>query len=92
MLNIQIICIGKVKEPSFKDSISEYSKRLSKYCHITITELADEKLPNKINPTIIEEIKSKECNKILSNIKKDSYVFTLDLKGSQYSSENFSKK
>lgn len=92
MLNIQIICIGKVKEPSFKDSILEYSKRLSKYCHLTITELADEKLPNKINPTIIEEIKAKECSKILANIKKDSYVFTLDLKGSQYSSENFSKK
>ena len=92
MLNIQIICIGKLKETYLKDAISEYSKRLQKYCNLTITELADEKLPNKLNDSMINEIKNKECNKIMQNIKKDSYVFSLDLKGKQYSSEDFSKK
>ena len=92
MLNIQIICIGKLKENYLKDAIDEYSKRLQKYCNLTITELADEKLPNKLNDSIIQEIKNKECNKLLQNIKKDSYIFTLDLKGKQFSSEDFSKK
>ena len=92
MLNVQIICIGKLKENYLKDAISEYSKRLQKYCDLTITELADEKLPNKLNDSIINEIKNKECNKIMQNIKKDSYIFSLDLKGKQYSSEDFSKK
>ena len=92
MLNIQIICIGKLKETYLKDAINEYSKRLQKYCSLTITELSDEKLPNKLNYSIIDEIKSKECNKILQNIKKDSYMFCLDLKGKQFTSEEFSKK
>ena len=92
MLNVQIICIGKLKENYLKDAISEYSKRLQKYCNLTITELADEKLPNKLNDSIIQEIKNKECYKILQNIKKDSYIFSLDLKGKQFSSEEFSKK
>ena len=92
MLNIQIICIGKLKENYLKDAIDEYSKRLQKYCNLTITELADEKLPNKLNDSIIQEIKNKECNKLLQNIKKDSYIFSLDLKGKQFSSEDFSKK
>ncbi len=92
MLNINIICIGKLKEQYLKNAISEYSKRLSKYCSLSITELQDEKLPNKLNSSIISDIKNKECNKILQSIKKDSYVFCLDLKGKEFSSEDFSKK
>ena len=44
MLHINIICIGKIKETFFKDSIDEYSKRLSKYCSLNIVELPDEKM------------------------------------------------
>ena len=36
MLNIQIICIGKIKEDYLKSAINEYSKRLSKYCKLEI--------------------------------------------------------
>ena len=28
MLNINIVCVGKIKEDYLKDAISEYSKRL----------------------------------------------------------------
>ena len=92
MLNINIICVGKLKEDYLKQAIAEYSKRLSKYCNLNFIELQDEKLPNKLNSSIIEEIKNKECNKILEHIKKDSYIFCLDLKGKQYSSEEFSRE
>ena len=92
MLNINIICIGKIKENYLKDAIAEYSKRLSKFCNLNIIELSDEKLPSKLNDSIINEIKNKECNKIIQNIKKDSYVICLDLKGKQFSSEEFSSK
>lgn len=79
MLSIDVICIGKLKENYLKDAILEYSKRLSKYCNFHITELSDEKLPNKLNDSIISEIKQKEASKILEHIKKDSYVICLDL-------------
>ena len=92
MLNINILCIGKIKEDYLKDAITEYSKRLSKFCNLNIIELSDEKLPNKLNDSIITEIKNKECTKIIQAIKKDSYVMCLDLKGKEFSSENFSKK
>lgn len=92
MLNINIICVGKLKENYLKEASLEYSKRLSKYCNLNIIEISDEKLPNKINNSIISEIKEKECNKILNNIKKDSYTIALDLKGKQYKSEEFSNK
>lgn len=92
MLSIDVICVGKIKENYLKDALSEYSKRLSKYCNINIIEIPDEKLPDKLNNSIINDIKSKECNKIIEHIKKDSYIFCLDLKGKELSSVDFSKK
>ena len=92
MVSINIICVGKLKEKYLKEAVEEYSKRLSKYCNLNIIEISDEKLPDKISDKLIDETKSKEGNKILSNIKKDSYTIALDLKGKQYSSEDFSAK
>ena len=80
MLNISIICVGKIKETYLKDAITEYSKRLGRFCNLKIVELSDEKLPSKINNSIIDEIKNKECDKILEALKKDSYIMCLDLK------------
>ena len=92
MLTINIICIGKIKEKFFKDAINEYSKRLSKYCKLNIIELPDEKIPDKINQSIIDNIKEKECNNIISHLPKDTYLICLDLKGKELSSEEFSKE
>ena len=92
MLNISIVCVGKIKENYLKDAISEYSKRLGRFCNLSIIELQDEKLPEKLNDSIINEVKNKECSKIMQAIKKDSYVICLDLKGKEFSSEEFSKK
>lgn len=92
MICINIICIGKIKEDYLKNALIEYSKRLSKYCNLKFIELPDEKLPNKLNSSIIADIKEKECVRILEHIKKDSYVISLDLTGSELSSIEFSKK
>lgn len=92
MLYINIVCVGKIKEKFFRDAIDEYSKRLSKYCKLDILELPDEKIPDKLNDSIINEVKQKECINIINHLKKDSYIIALDLKGKEFSSEDFSKK
>ena len=91
MVHINIVCVGKIKENYLKDAILEYSKRLSKYCKLDIIEIDDEQIPNNLNSKLCENIKNIEGNKILSHIK-NSYVISLDLKGKQYSSEEFSLK
>lgn len=92
MLTINILCVGKIKENYLKEAINEYSKRLSKYCNLNIIEVSDEKVPDKLSDTIIKSIKDKEAQKMLSYIKKDTYSISLDLKGKQLTSEEFSKK
>lgn len=92
MLNIHVICIGKIKEKFLKEAIQEYAKRLTKYCHLEITELPDEKLPSKLYDQVISEIKEKEAKKIKEAMKLPSYFICLDLKGKEVSSEEFSQK
>ena len=92
MLNIQLICIGKIKEDYLKNAIEEYRKRLSKYCKLEILELPDKKIPDKLNSTLSDEIKQKECSNIIKHLKKSSYIIALDLGGKQLTSEEFSEK
>ncbi len=92
MLHINIVCIGKIKEKFFQDALTEYSKRLSKYSLLNIIELSDEKIPNNATEKELLIIKDKEAKNILKHLKKDSYIISLDLKGKQFTSEEFSKK
>ena len=94
MLNIKILCVGKIREKSLKDLISEYEKRISKYAKLEIIELEDEKIPQNASSSIEEQVKSIESNKILDKLSKynNASVILLDLKGKQYTSEEFSEK
>lgn len=88
-MRITIICVGRIKEKFYRDAIDEYAKRLSKYCKLEIVEVADEKTPDKASPAEEEQIKLKEAERILTKIKEDAYVCTLEILGKKYTSESF---
>ncbi len=90
MSTISIICVGKIKEKYWNEAISEYSKRLSRYCKLNIIEVADEKTPDNAPPAIEEQIKKKEGDRILQNIDQNGYVCALAINGKKYSSEGLS--
>ncbi|MBU5294433.1 23S rRNA (pseudouridine(1915)-N(3))-methyltransferase RlmH [Anaerosalibacter bizertensis] len=91
-MNIIIIGVGKIKEKFMQEGIKEYSKRLSRYCKLKILEVADESTPENLSEKGIEIIKEKEGKRILSKISNNSYIISLDIKGKNFSSEEFSKK
>jgi len=86
-LNIDIICVGKIKEKYLADAISEYSKRLSRYCNLHILEVSDEKTDENANESICEKIKLTEAKRIEKYIKKDSMLVTLEINGKMLTSE-----
>ncbi|MHC1723422.1 MAG: 23S rRNA (pseudouridine(1915)-N(3))-methyltransferase RlmH [Aminipila sp.] len=91
-MNITVVCIGKLKEKYWISAIEEYSKRLSKYCTLSIDELKEERLPDNASIAEEEAVKIAEGKSILKRIKKDSYVITLEIKGNQLSSEKLAEK
>ena len=91
-MKITVITVGKIKETYLKDAISEYSKRLSKYCKLEIVEVADEKTPDNASEVVEDGIRAKEAERIFKYIKEDAYVVTLEINGKQLSSEELADK
>ena len=40
-MNINVVCIGKLKEKYWSEAVAEYAKRLRAYCSLEITELKE---------------------------------------------------
>lgn len=85
-MRVTIICVGKIKEKYLSMAIDEYSKRLSKYCKLEFIEVADEKTEENASDVLNEQVKKKEGERILKNIKDDSYVITLEIAGKMLTS------
>ena len=96
MIKIDIICVGKIKESFYRDAVSEYSKRLSRYCTLSVNEVADEKTPDKASDTEVQNILSTEADRINALLDKPAmqgaYIITLEINGKQLSSEELASK
>lgn len=91
-MNITIICVGKLKEHYWTDAIKEYSKRLSKYCLLSIVETKEEKSPESLSQAEENLIKETEGKNILKHIKDDTVVISMEIKGKKMSSEALADK
>lgn len=91
-MKITIICVGKIKETFLKDAVSEYVKRLSKYCRLEIIEVQDEKTPDHASETVEDQIKEKEALRILKQIREDGFIYTLEIAGEQPDSVSFANQ
>lgn len=91
MSNIKILCVGKIKEKFYRDAIAEYEKRLSRYCKLSIIEVADEKTPDRSTETEELLIKEKEAARLRSHIRDNDYVIALAIDGKSFDSVAFAE-
>ena len=94
MINIKIMCVGKIKDKNLLSLINEYQKRISKYAKLEIIDVEDEKIPSSLSSMDMENIKEKESNKIINKLEKlnKPYIIALDLSGNELTSPEFSDK
>lgn len=86
-MNINIICIGKIKDKYINDGIVEFSKRMTSFVALNIIELKEYNKEDSINISI-----EKESTEILKQLSKtNSYNILLDLDGKEITSEGMSK-
>ena len=91
-MNVQLICVGKLKEKFYADAVAEYQKRLGAFCKLTITELAEEKLPPDPSPALIQAALSKEAAAIRAKLSPGSYVIAMCIEGKMRSSTELAAK
>ncbi len=87
MMKLTLVTVGKLKEKYWVQAVDEYKKRISKYAKIELIEVPDEKESNNAGEKDIEHIKNKEAERILSKIKDNQHVVTLEIHGKTYTSE-----
>ena len=90
MLNIRIICVGKLKEKFYADAAAEYIKRLGGYCRLDIEEISEENNTGSRSESDISSALAKEAERIKSRIPKGAFVVSLCVEGKKYDSEGFS--
>lgn len=86
-MQIVIVAVGKLKEKYLKQGIDEYLKRLTSYAKVQIIEVPDGKAPENLSEAGEVQVKDKEGQRILANIKADSQCIALAIDGPQLSSE-----
>ncbi|MDH5164100.1 23S rRNA (pseudouridine(1915)-N(3))-methyltransferase RlmH [Heyndrickxia oleronia] len=86
-MNISIITVGKLKEKYLKQGIDEYLKRLTAYAKVEIIEVPDEKAPEILSETEMEQVKDKEGERILAKIHPDTHAIALAIQGKMKTSE-----
>lgn len=88
-MNVNIVCIGKIKEAFYRDALEEYAKRLSRFCKFNVVELAEKQLAGK-NDADVRIVREDEGKRIVQAVK--GYVIALDMRGQQLTSEELSAK
>ncbi len=86
-MKITLLMVGKTAFSYLEQGISDYSKRITKYCNFSCTHIK-EQTAKKHN---IAQTKILEGKKILESISPKDYLILLDHKGKSYDSLAFSE-
>lgn len=87
-MNINLICIGRIKDKYIIDGINEFSKRIQAFAKLKIIELKED--GNDSNRDLSIE---KESDDILKTLEKNrGYNILLDISGKNISSEEMARE
>ncbi len=89
---IKIVAVGKVKEKALQSLIDEYLKRLKPIAKIEIIEVQEQIAPQTNSDAQNADVLKKEGEALLSKVKKEDVVITLDLHGKVFDSIAFAQK
>lgn len=87
-MNVNIICVGKVKEKYINDGIAEFAKRMQSFGKLSIIELKE--FGNDFEREL--SIKKEAENILLALEKKKGFNILLDISGKNFSSEEMAQK
>lgn len=87
MMDINIVCIGKLKEKYLIEAQSEYIKRLSAFCRVSVIEKKESPLPKDASGALIEKAAEEESASILQSAK--GTLIALSPEGGKMDSQEF---
>lgn len=92
MLNVAVICVGKLKESYLREACTEYVKRLGAFCKLTIIEVEEARLPDHPSAAQIAACVENEGKRIIEKLHAGTVVIPLCIEGEQLDSTGFSRE
>lgn len=92
MLNVTLLCVGKLKEAYWRDACAEYEKRLGAFCRFRLIEVAEERLPDNPSAAQIAATIEAEGKRLLEQMPKDCAVIPLCIEGKELDSPALSAR
>lgn len=92
MLNVTVLCVGKLKESYWRDACAEYEKRLKPFCRFSLLEVAEERLPDNPSAAQIAMTIEAEGKRLLERIPKDCAVIPMCIEGKEMDSAALSAR
>jgi 23S rRNA (pseudouridine1915-N3)-methyltransferase len=88
-MKIQILIVGKLKNPALVNLEQDFLKRLKKFARIDVTVIKGESVPDERR----KEAKEKEGERIIKALKNEQndVVIAMDNRGDQFTSEGFAE-
>ena len=92
MLNVTVLCVGKLKEAYWRDACAEYEKRLKPFCRFTLIEVAEERLPDNPSAAQISATIEAEGKRLLERLPKDCAVIPMCIEGKELNSPSLAAR
>jgi 23S rRNA (pseudouridine1915-N3)-methyltransferase len=78
MANINVVCVGKLKEKYYIEAQAEYLKRLSAFCRVSVIEKKESLIPKDASNALIEKAVEEESNSITESARGMIIAFSPD--------------
>ena len=91
MVEVTLICAGKLKEAFYKDACAEYAKRLGAYCQLKVLELPEQRKSDAPSKAEIDAALLREARDIQRAVPRGAAVIALCVEGREMSSEALSE-
>ena len=90
MQRVNLITVGKLKEPFYLSAVQEYVKRLQRHCKLNCIELAEQRLSDEPSEAEVRRALAVEAAAIREKLPKGGAVIAMCIEGKELKSESFS--
>jgi 23S rRNA (pseudouridine1915-N3)-methyltransferase len=91
LLNVTIICVGRLKESYFSEASKEYQKRLGAFCRLVVEEVPESRLPVYASQAEVDAALSKEADAVELRLPKKCLLIAMCIEGKELDSVQLSQ-
>ena len=92
MMNVAVLCVGRLRERFYREAADEYVKRLGRYLALEELEVPDLPEPKRPSEALEKRVMAEEGGQLLGRLRPGDHVVALCIEGKALGSEEFAQR